>query len=89
MNSKPSVTRIGIVGTGFIGQGIVLALESQKDLQVSKVLTRRKINPEFKFIRPELLTDSIDELIENSDLVVECTGSVLWANECLTSSCTH
>lgn len=79
MNSKSSVTRIGIVGTGFIGQGIVLALESQKDLQVSKVLTRRKINPEFKFVRPELLTDSIDELIENSDLVVECTGSVLWA----------
>ena len=79
MNSKPSVTRIGIVGTGFIGQGIVLALESQKDLQVSKVLTRRKINPELKFVRPELLTDSIDELIENSDLVVECTGSVLWA----------
>lgn len=83
MNSKSSVTRIGVVGTGFIGQGIVLALESQKDLQVSKVLTRRKINPEFKFaqqfVRPELLTDSIDELIENSDLVVECTGSVLWA----------
>ena len=79
MNSKSSVTRIGIVGTGFIGQGIVLALESQKDLQVTKVLTRRKINPEFKFVRPELLTDSIDELIENSDLIVECTGSVLWA----------
>jgi predicted homoserine dehydrogenase-like protein len=79
MNSKSSVTRIGIVGTGFIGQGIVLALESQKDLQVTKVLTRRKINPDFKFVRPELLTDSIDELIENSDLVVECTGSVLWA----------
>jgi predicted homoserine dehydrogenase-like protein len=79
MNSKLSVTRIRIVGTGFIGQGIVLALESQKDLQVTKVLTRRKINPEFKFVRPELLTDSIDELIEHSDLVVECTGSVLWA----------
>lgn len=79
MNSKPSVTRIGIVGTGFIGQGILLALESQNDLQVTKVLTRRKINPEFKFVRPELLTDSIDELIENSDLIVECTGSVLWA----------
>ncbi len=79
MNSKSSLTRIGIVGTGFIGQGIVLALESQKDLQVSKVLTRRKISPELKFVRPELLTDSIDELIENSDLVVECTGSVLWA----------
>lgn len=79
MYSKSSVTRIGIVGTGFIGQGIVLALESQNDLQVSKVLTRRKVNAEFKFVRPELLTDSIDELIENSDLVVECTGSVLWA----------
>ena len=48
MNSKSSMTRIGIVGTGFIGQGIVLALESQQDLQVTKVLTRRKINPEFK-----------------------------------------
>jgi len=79
MDSKRFATRIGIVGTGFIGQGIVRALESHPDLQVSKVLTRQKINPEFKFVRPELLTDSIDELIENSDLVVECTGSVLWA----------
>lgn len=75
--------RIGIVGTGFIGQGIVLALEAQPDLKVTKVLTRRKITPEFKFVRPELLTDSIDELIENSDLVVECTGSVLWATTVL------
>jgi len=79
MTSTQPISRIGIVGTGFIGQGILLALENQPDLQVSKVLTRRKINPEFKFIRPELLTDSIDELIENSDLVVECSGSVLWA----------
>lgn len=75
--------RIGIIGTGFIGQGIVLALEAQPDLKVTKVLTRRKITPEFKFVRPELLTDSIDELIENSDLVVECTGSVLWATTVL------
>ncbi len=78
VTKKPEV-RIGIVGTGFIGQGIVLALEAQRDLKVTKVLTRRKISPEFKFIRPELLTDSIDELIDNADLVVECTGSVMWA----------
>jgi predicted homoserine dehydrogenase-like protein len=77
--TQNSKVRIGIVGTGFIGQGIVLALAAQADLNVTKVLTRRKISADFKFVRPELLTDSIDELIENSDLVVECTGSVLWA----------
>jgi predicted homoserine dehydrogenase-like protein len=79
MFNQQSEVRIGVVGTGYIGQGIVLALEAQPGLKVTKALTRRKNNPDFKFVRPELLTDSIDELIENSDLVVECTGSVLWA----------
>ncbi len=78
-----SEVRIGVVGTGYIGQGIVLALEAQPGLTVTKVLSRRKAGPEFKFSRPELLTDSIDELIANADLVVECTGSVLWATKVL------
>ena len=33
-------TRIGIAGSGYIAQGLVLALQGQDDLGVSRVLTR-------------------------------------------------
>ena len=37
-------TRIGVVGTGFIGKGIVMSLENQPDLRVSHVLTNSDIS---------------------------------------------
>ena len=66
--------RIGIVGTGFVAKGLLVCLEDQPDLVVSKVLTRTDINTRSDFSRPELLTNVVAELIENSDLVVECSG---------------
>ncbi|NHC43331.1 NAD(P)-dependent oxidoreductase [Bacillus sp. MM2020_1] len=70
-------TKIGIVGTGFIAKGLVYALDNQDDLYVSKILTRRvksEVNDTFPHNK---LTNSINELIENSDIVVECSGDVI------------
>lgn len=74
-------TKVGIVGTGFIAQGLIKAIQNQKDLVVSKVLTRRKIENLGSFLNNEVLTNSVWELIENSEIIVECTGDVIFGTE--------
>ena len=72
-------SRIGIIGSGFIGKGLVMALEGQPDLTVSRVLTRTRTEERTDFPEQELLINSVDDLIDNSDLIVECSGDVIHA----------
>ncbi len=51
------------------------------DLELTRVLTRRRIADLDGFPLPEALTNSIDELIDHSDLIVECTGDVFFGTE--------
>jgi len=78
---KRSIKKIGVVGTGFIARGFVLAVEDAEDFEVSKVLTRRNINNCREFPRGDLLTNSIDELIDHSDVIVESSGDAVHATE--------
>ena len=78
MNLK---TKIGVIGTGFIAKGLVMALEKQEDLVVSKVLTRGKIEDIGSFPNKDLLTNSVWEVIENSELIVECSGDTIHGTE--------
>ena len=73
------VHRIGVIGTGKLSKGFTLATEDQPDLKISRAFTRTDISRRGDFPRQELLTGSIDELIQNSDLVVECSGDVIHA----------
>ncbi len=74
------LTRIGIAGTGLIGKGLAFEVEKQTDLILSKVLTRRDINTmEYPF--SEVLTNSMEEFIEECDLIVECSGDVIYGTE--------
>lgn len=72
--------RIGIIGTGFIGHGLKIVIEQLPDLVVSSILTRRNLND---FPGEEVYTNSIQELIDKSDLVVECNGDPVYATEVL------
>lgn len=76
MSQKPA--RIGISGTGYIGVGLHRILTRTPGMTLSKVFTRRPIDSVGGIDRA-LLTNSIDDLIENSDLVVECSGDVIHA----------
>jgi predicted homoserine dehydrogenase-like protein len=67
--------RIGIVGTGFIAMGLCMLMRTSADFSVSRILTRRTMDSVQNF-DPSLLTSSLDELMENSDLVVECSGDI-------------
>jgi predicted homoserine dehydrogenase-like protein len=80
MKDSP-VIRIGVVGTGFISSHFIMALDRQEGFTASRVLTRRPVDGCTGFPRPELLTNSLANLIENSDVVLECTGDAIHATD--------
>ena len=69
-------TSVGIVGTGFIATGLVNFLFNSVDFKVSKILTRRSV-ASVKNLPSELLTNSIQDLIDHSDIIVECCGDAI------------
>lgn len=69
--------RIGLIGSGFISKGLVMLIEQRSDLQVHRVLTRSRIEERRDFPRQDLLTNSPDDLIEGSDLILEASGDVI------------
>jgi predicted homoserine dehydrogenase-like protein len=70
---------IGIAGSGFIARGLAMALDAHEDLMLRVVLTRRDLASCTEFPRQDLLTNSVAQLIDRSDLIVECSGDVLHA----------
>jgi predicted homoserine dehydrogenase-like protein len=74
------ITKVGIVGSGFIASGLAHLIRSSKDFQIAKVLTRRPVDSVSDFPNEEL-TNSLTQLIDTSDIVFECSGDVFHATE--------
>ena len=75
-------TRIGIIGSGFIATGLRHLIQSSPDFVTSKILTRRPVNSISGY--PEgLLTNSLNEVIDHSDIVFECSGDVMHATDAI------
>lgn len=74
------VAKIGIIGTGFIGNGLKSIIEMLPDMEVTSILTRRNLHD---FPDEEVYTNSVQELIDKSELVVECNGNPIYATEVL------
>ena len=74
--------RIGVVGTGFIASGVVKLLENTEGLTVSRILSRRS-SSHFPNHPKGLITNSVNDLIDNSDLVFEASGSAIFGTEVL------
>ena len=78
-----SLNRIGIIGTGFIASGTFRTiLQNHNDLKVSKILTRRS-KQSINNLPQEYLTNEIEELIAQSDIVFEASGDAIYATEVL------
>lgn len=87
MNTAPvlgrhGVVRVGIVGTGFIARGVARLIDRSIDFRIGRVLTRRGTTGVEGFPN-ELLTTSADQLIDESDVLFECTGDAIHASEVL------
>lgn len=70
--------KIGIIGTGFIGRGLAHLILSKDEFLISKILTRSDIKVREDDLKM-YYTNNLQELIENSDIIIECSGSVLHA----------
>lgn len=75
------MARIGVVGTGYIAKGIVMALGHTDDLEVSRVFTHSDPSRRTDYPRPALLTNQVDDLVAESDLVVVASGDPIRAVE--------
>lgn len=72
--------KIGIIGTGFIGKGLKEVIQILPDLDVACILTQRDLSD---FQEEEKFTNSVQELIDKSELIVECNGNPIYATEIL------
>lgn len=72
--------KVGVIGTGFIASGFVHLVARATDFEISKILTRRPIET-IDWAASDLLTQSINEVVDNSDIIFECSGDVYHATE--------
>ena len=72
--------RIGVVGTGFIATHFMQNLERHDGFVVRRVLTRRPTSS-LSGLPEGIATNSVDELVKDSDVIVECSGDPIWATE--------
>ena len=69
--------RVGLSGTGFIASGLARLMQKHAaGLRLSRVLTRRSLRETFDFPQQDRLTQSLSDLIDQSDVIVECSGDV-------------
>ncbi len=80
MPQSGAPVRVGVSGTGFIARGLLAALANSEEFAIGKVLSRRPAS-EVEGVDQDLLTNSMAELIDSCEVVVECAGNVRWAAE--------
>ena len=80
VRNGPPAPRVAVVGAGFIGSGLAFALAGRRDMTLAKIVTRRP-GVVAQYLPRELVTESVEESIECSDVVVECTGDVAYGAE--------
>ncbi|WGF86753.1 SAF domain-containing protein [Marinivivus vitaminiproducens] len=73
--------RIGVAGTGFVAGHFIRELRHRADYELACVLSRRDPAHATDVPGRERMTDSVDALIEASDVIVECTGDVQRATD--------
>lgn len=79
-NYENQSAKIGIIGTGFVGGGLKKTIDLLHDMEVVSVLTRRNLQ---EFSNYRVYTNSVQELIDKSGLVVECNGDPVYATDVL------
>jgi predicted homoserine dehydrogenase-like protein len=71
--------RIGVIGSGFVARHFVRELMRRPGYRLSKILTRRNLDHCRDFPYFDALVNDLGTLIEDSDVVFECTGDPYFA----------
>ena len=75
------MSKISVIGTGFIARGFINLLSDHPHHTLKKILTRSTIEKRKDFPCNENMTNNLEELISESDLIVECSGDAIYACE--------
>ena len=73
------MSRISVIGSGFIAKGFINLLHDHPHHTLEKILTRTNIDKRSDVQHQQHMTNDLNDLIENSDLIVECTGDAIYA----------
>ena len=73
------MSRISVIGSGFIAKGFINLLYDHPQHTLEKILTRSSIDQRSDVQHQQYMTNDLNDLIENSDLIVECTGDAIYA----------
>ncbi len=82
-----ATVKIGVVGTGFISRNFAYLVSVRHGYEISRVLTRRPIESCAEHPGQEFMTQSVDELLDGVDVVLECTGDPIYATEVIDAAC--
>jgi len=75
------MSRISVIGSGFIAKGLIDLLHDHPHHTLEKILTRTSIEKRADVQHRKHMTNDLNDLIENSDLIVECTGDAIYATD--------
>ena len=78
--------KVGISGSGFIARGMVKVINTLPEFEVAAVLTRRPTVQSEQFFPEEVLTNSLNEFIDLSEVIIECSGDTIHAAEVMMAS---
>ncbi|CAN5628857.1 SAF domain-containing protein [soil metagenome] len=78
---KKRLSRIGIVGTGFIARGLSYLLHNSKNYHLAGMLTRRLHQINDLPIPDDKVYRDYEQLFEKSDLIVVTTGDPIYSTE--------
>lgn len=71
--------RIGLAGTGFIARGMARTIAAFPEFGIAAVLTRRPVAEVVPFFPEGCVTNSLEQLVGLSDVIVECSGDSVHA----------
>ena len=74
------MAKVSVIGSGFIAKGFIDLLLVHPNHKLEKVLTRTDINNRTDLQKySKYITNDIDEIIKNSDLILETSGDAIYA----------
>ena len=79
--------RIGVVGTGFVSRHFAMFVQDRPGFEISRVLTRRPLGACDDHPAGHGLTDSLADLLDRCDVVLECSGDPIHATDVVDAAC--
>ena len=74
------MAEISVIGTGFIAKGFIDLLLEHPNHKLGKILTRTNIKDRTDLGKyAQYITNNIDDVIKNSELIVETSGDAIYA----------